>query len=568
MPTYRMFGTVLLGVLTGPLPAQKTQERTHAPLPTTAAISAEDLRTRLYIVADDSMEGREPGRRGGARVEAYLAAEARRLGLEPAGENGTYFQKIPLFSRKPDPANSLQSAGGALAQFTDFVLMPHLGTQTFLGGQPFGGSFEGRDVPTVYGGRIGDAAMITPEQATGRFVIFAPPIDGRGRVVTSFWQRDNLVRYGRARGLGIASIDSGYPRSLRTPRDAYEDSTRSAAKLTVVLLTTPAAERILGAPLATAHAGDAGKPVSGTARWIDTPFEYPPRNVVAVLRGSDPVLRNEYVAIGAHSDHVGILPTALDHDSVRVFNAVARPHGGDDPLRTPTDAEWVRIHAMLDSVRRLWPPRADSIQNGADDDGSGTVLALEIAEALAKGGTRPRRSVLFVWHTAEEKGLLGSEYYSDHPTVPRDSIVAQLNMDQMGRGGKEDGTPGDSNELLLIGSRRLSTELGDLVERVNGAPAYRFKLNYDFDKDGDPTIAYCRSDHYMYARYGIPVTFFAAAAWYRDYHMVSDEPQYIDYDRMGRIGNYILDVLRQVTEMDHRPVVDKPKPDPTGTCRQ
>jgi hypothetical protein len=138
----------------------------------------------------------------------------------------------------------------------------------------------------------------------------------------------------------------------------------------------------------------------------------------------------------------------------------------------------------------------------------------------------------------------------------------------MGRGDPEDAPPGGPNALVVIGSRRLSTELGDLAERVNARPEHGFRFDYEFDKDGDPTNAYCRSDHYMYARHGIPIAFFAAAAWYIDYHMVSDEPQYIAYPRMARIGRYVRDVVTAVADLDHRPVVDKPKPDPNGTCRQ
>ena len=173
-----------------------------------------------------------------------------------------------------------------------------------------------------------------------------------------------------------------------------------------------------------------------------------------------------------------------------------------------------------------------------------------------------------MWHTAEEKGLYGAQYFSDHPTVPRDSIIAQVNMDQMGRGDPVDNPPGGRNALVLIGARRLSTELGDLAESIDKRPEHAFKLDYEFDRNGDPTNAYCRSDHYMYARYGIPVLFFSAAAWHIDYHMVSDEPQYIAFDRMTRIGRYIRDVVGAVADLDHRPIVDKPKPDPEGVCKQ
>jgi len=272
--------------------------------------------------------------------------------------------------------------------------------------------------------------------------------------------------------------------------------------------------------------------------------------------------------VGAHYDHVGVSARPFDHDSIRVYNSVVRPRGADDPPRPPTPDEVARVRALLDSVRALRPPRPDSVFNGADDDASGTALALELAEAFAPPRARPKRSLLFVFHTAEEKGLYGAQYFSDHPTVPRDSVVAQINMDQMGRGGPEDVPPLPPNNLVVIGARRLSTELGDLAESLNGRPEHGFALDYSFDRDGDPTNAYCRSDHYMYARYGIPVAFFSGAAWYIDYHMVSDEAQYVDYDRTARIGRYIADVVSTVANLDHRPVVDKPKPDPNGECRQ
>jgi Zn-dependent M28 family amino/carboxypeptidase len=192
---------------------------------------------------------------------------------------------------------------------------------------------------------------------------------------------------------------------------------------------------------------------------------------------------------------------------------------------------------------------------------------MAIAKAFATG-QKPKRSLLFVWHTAEEKGLYGAQFFSDHPTVPRDSIVAQINMDQMGRGDPIDNPPGGGNSLVVIGARRLSTELGDLAASVNARAAHRFRFDYAFDENGHPTNAYCRSDHYMYARYGIPVVFFSAAAWNIDYHMVSDEAQYIAYDRMTRIGRYISDVVGATANLEHRPVVDKAKPDPDAVCRQ
>jgi peptidase M28-like protein len=536
--------------------------RSHPPRPTTAEITVEDVRTRTYTIADDSMEGRDTGRRGGLRSARYIAGELKRLGLEPAGDNGTYLQQIPWVSRAPDTTALLRAGSQTLRWGTDYLVLPKLGFALALGGQPFGGGFRGENVPTVYGGRIGDA-MVAPDQVRDKVVVFASP-------TFPFWQRDNLRRYATARAIIVATLDLGAPSAYRVRRQTYWDSTGASGvvPLTVISVTHAAASAMFSTPFDQLTLGTLGLPLGGSAGFIDGPTEAPAYNVVGILRGSDPKLRNTYVAIGSHHDHVGMGPP-VDHDSIRAFNQVVRVRGADDPPpRQVTDEQWARINAVVDSLHRAHGVRLDSIFNGADDDGSGSVLALEIAEAFAKAKVRPRRSLLFVWHTAEEKGLYGAQYYSDHPTVLRDSIVAQVNMDQMGRGDPVDNPPGGPNALVVIGPRRLSTELGDLVETVNKRPGNQFTLDYEFDRDNDPTNAYCRSDHYMYARYGIPVVFFVAAAWYIDYHMVSDEPQYIAYDRMTHIGRFVRDYIADVANLGHRPVVDKPKPEVNGLCRQ
>ncbi|HEU4699139.1 MAG TPA: M28 family peptidase [Gemmatimonadales bacterium] len=374
------------------------------PVRTTAAITPAELRTRLWIVAADSMGGRLAGGPGDARATSYLAAEVARLGLEPAGDGGTYFQAVPL-----------------------------------------------------------------PNGTQGR-------------------------------------------------------------------------------------------------------------NVVAILRGRDPVLRNQYVALGAHSDHLGMRRPPLDHDSLRAFNHVMRPFGAESPRAEPTAAQWAEIRAAIDSLHRLHDgPRPDSVANGADDDGSGTVALLEMAEAFAalQGADAPKRSILFVWHTGEELGLVGSRWFTDHPTVPRDSIVAQLNMDMIGRGSKADLAPmpgagdttGGPRYVQLIGSRRLSTELGDLVETVNRTGGHGFTFDYQFDAPGHPVQYYCRSDHYEYARYGIPIVFFSTGG-HQDYHQLTDEPQYIDYDHLANVVRLVADIARHVADLDHRPAVDGVVAGPEAPCRQ
>jgi hypothetical protein len=373
---------------------------------TVPEITAADLRTRLYIYAADSMMGRRVATEGSRKATDYLAAEVRRIGLEPAGDSGTFFQGI-------------------------------------------------------------------------------------------------------------------HPDTIR---------------------------------------GLSGKPAPGTAR-----------NVIAILRGSDPILRNEYVAIGAHSDHIGFRRPAVDYDSLRAFNMTLDRMGKPMwdrkiPVEERTAAR-ASIRVNVDSLHRIRLSRLDSINNGADDDGSGTVSMLEIAQALASTPVKPKRSILFVWHTGEEAGLLGSKWFTDHPTVPREAIVAQLNMDMVGRGEAIDVAAGGPNYLQLVGSRRLSTELGDIVEKVNAEQSRPFKFDYQEDTNGNPNRIYCRSDHYSYARYGIPITFFTTGL-HADYHQVTDEPQYIAYDHMKRVAELVRDIAVRVANLDHRPIVDEPVVGPATPCVQ
>lgn len=390
--------------LIGACAQQQVSGSSASPKGTSAAISAGDLRSRLYRYADDSMMGREAGTVGNTKATDYLAAEARRLGLEPAGDSGTYFQEM--------------------------------------------------------------------RATTARF---------------------------------------------------------------------------------------AGAAESGTAR-----------NVIAILRGSDPVLRDEYVAIGSHNDHVGVRPMAVDHDSLKLYNAELTRLGApswDRTTRAKRDSLRSVIKINLDSLRRIRPARRDSIANGADDDGSGTVTMLEIAEALAAAPVKPKRSIIFVWHTAEEKGLLGAKWFVEHPTVPREKIVAALNLDMVGRGGVADIAGGGPDYLQLVGSRRVSTELGDLIEQMNSARPRPFKFDYQYDANGHPERIYCRSDHVHYARFGIPITFFTTGQQ-PDYHQVTDEPQYIEYDKLARIADFVKDVAVRVANLDHRLAVDKPVADPAAPCVQ
>lgn len=292
------------------------------------------------------------------------------------------------------------------------------------------------------------------------------------------------------------------------------------------------------------------------------------RNVIAYVRGSDPQLRGEYVAITAHNDHIGYTHNPIDHDSLRAFNAIIRPMGADSRPHAPSPDEAKQIRTILDSLRRLHPPRADSINNGADDDGSGTVALLELAEAFAKNPVKPKRSILFVSHTAEEKGLVGSMWFTDHSTVPMDSIVAEFDVDMIGRGASDDIKGGGPEYLEVVGLRRLSNEFGDWLEAVNRKQPTPFTFNYEYDAPGHPEQYYCRADHYSYARYGVPSVSLSRGG-HRDYHQLTDEAQYIDYPDLARLTQMVYDAAVFVANADHRPKLDAPKPtNPHVPCKQ
>ncbi|HEY2806859.1 MAG TPA: M28 family peptidase [Gemmatimonadales bacterium] len=535
---------------------------------TRPAITAGDLMTRLYILADDSMMGRDAYSEGNVKGTTYIAGELARLGLEPAGEDGGFFQYPLVFDSTSSGLSTLSVNGSSFVLWHDFAPRDQ-GT----GARAFDGA------PVVYAGSLGDTAHMLPSSAVaGKVALLTLARDSAGNRNSNVNRFLITQRFHDASAIAVVMLDWVVPQQMQAfvaRQNAVRSATPGPTTPSYFYVTKAAGTQLLGTDPEAATPGATGGTVHGDVKFGQT--RAPGRNVVAILRGSDPALRNEYVAIGSHDDHIGFrTDRSFDHDSVRAFHMVAAPQGADNGPVAPTPEQVARIRAMTDSLHALHGVRMDSIYNGADDDGSGSVSLLEIAEQFSKAHTRPKRSMLFIWHAGEEYGMLGSRYFTDNPTVPRDSIVAELNIDMIGRGGATDITGvtkegalihGGPGYVQLIGSRRLSTELGNLAETVNTEKHLGLHFDYSLDANGHPQNIYCRSDHAMYARWGIPVVFFTTGG-HADYHQLTDEPQYIDYDRMANVATMVYDLGERVANLDHRVVVDHPRPDPNGQCQQ
>ncbi|HEX6046067.1 MAG TPA: M20/M25/M40 family metallo-hydrolase [Pyrinomonadaceae bacterium] len=504
-------------------------------------ISADQMRAYLTFIASDEMEGRDTPSRGLDTTAKFLAMNLSRWGFKQAGDDGTFFQRIELKRERADGGQTkVEYNGRALTTGTDFL--------------PAGpGNVSGKLVYAGNGWLIKSKEMdaykdIDPK---GRIaVIFGTPgalPRGVSRADLRALGQDamNPLDYARSKGVAglifvadyqfLANWQSNRQRTMErgaTVVAKFQRQGQAPAMLPSIIVSPEIANSLLVGEKSPATAifnamNDGTLPASflmNDQKTVSlnigsTTESIPTQNVVAVWEGSDPVLKSEYVAIGAHYDHVGT---------------------GCRPVAN------------------------DRICNGADDDGSGTTGMLAMAEALAKAPTRPKRSILFVWHCGEEKGLWGSRYFTEYPTVPLNAIVAQLNMDMIGRSRK----PGDTNSrnnsltgpdaVYVIGSTMMSTELGELVNTVNKS---YLNLTFDtkYDDPKDPNRFFYRSDHYNYARKGIPIIFFFDGE-HEDYHGVGDTADKIDYAKMEKIARTVYMTAWEIANRPARLKVDKPLP--------
>jgi hypothetical protein len=486
--------------------------------PPISGIDPAELARDLTAFAHDSMRGRETGTPDATRAAAFIGRRLAELGLEPVGDS-LYYQRVPMVRQVITPGTKILVTRNGVTR--PIRAGDELAPMLSLGdGQP-----EPRrtvDAELVFAGyamqspRFGrdDLSSINLLNKVAVILHGAPPgVTGAERDSLNS-ENDlglQLARVALRQPAGIIVLMTPetaklyrqlYPSLMRDVRGQLVPVPPALATLDVPMLLFGEARRGSAFLPAGWPADDKSQALgSSLLAAIDVRREpFTGYNVIGRVPGTDPALRSTYVALGAHYDHVGALPVQ----------------------------------------------QGDSIANGADDDGSGTVALLSIARAVMQ---RPsRRSTLFIWHAAEEKGLLGSAYFTAHPTVPIDSMVAMLNADMIGRNAPD--------RLYVVGPHaaqgRTSERLGEIVDSVNAAMPSPFTFDRSWDVFDHPEQIFQRSDHYNYSRRGVPVAFFTTGL-HPDYHDVGDSADRIDYGKMGRVATLMLEIARAVGNDPNRP---------------
>jgi Zn-dependent M28 family amino/carboxypeptidase len=464
-----------------------------------ATITQDDFAWRVGVMAHDSMRGRDTPSPGLDRTAEWIASEFRRFGLKGGAEGGSFIQRYPLVETALDAdASGLQVAGGPRLRFgADLAPMwgaeeaAVTGALVLVTGEPDGPALERAD---LRGKHV--ALALPPGAEANRRALFAmlSAVGNSGAASVMFVSRDDDAAWARALAAAMEPSFSwpGEERSGAGPFGMPRLQVRAAALARVLRSAGLGPER-LDRTGAMQVSPVRGVTLTLTQRVRTSPASAP--NVVGILEGSDPVLKDEYVVFSAHMDHVG----------------TGTPDAG-----------------------------GDSIFNGADDNASGTAAVMEVAEALASTSPAPRRSVLFVLVSGEEKGLWGSQYYADHPSVPVTRMVADLNADMVGRNW--------TDTIVAIGKEH--SDLGETLNRVNAAhPELRMTAIDDLWPE---ERFYFRSDHYNFARKGVPILFFFNGT-HPDYHGRDDEPERVDSEKAARISRLLFHLGMEVANADERP---------------
>jgi hypothetical protein len=511
-----------------------------------SSIQPDDLRSWLTYISSDELAGRAIYSTGLGLAAGYIQAQLRTWGVKPAGGDNGYLQLVPVHSvRSTSRSTMTVRVGRETRTFKDgegVTLSEYQGGPRTVTTSHVEFAGYGLDVPAIdhrdYRDRdVRDAVVIWLGASGPRGFdaqLYRQLLTGRSRYAID--QQNAIATIGppddgdrRAGRDGAAAPDFTTSRRLDLPLApdvrASDDALRflfSRAPIRYEELQRRAADR-------DALPAFRLEDVSITFT-IDVDYEVIrtqlTHNVVGIVEGSDRALRDTYVALGAHYDHIGYAQREPQPDNDRPPGAPGRvtPGAGDD---------------------RIW--------NGADDNGSGTVGLMAVARAFAEG-PRPKRSLLFVWHSGEETGLYGSRYFADHPSVPIDSIVAQLNIDMIGR--NRDNRPEESHTVYLVGSDRISTELHEISRAANQALPQPLTLDYELNDPSDPEQIYYRSDHYSYALKGIPVIFFTTGL-HPDYHANTDEVSRIDFAKLARVAGFVYETASRVADLDHAPARDR-----------
>jgi hypothetical protein len=452
----------------------QAQKKAANPKLFAASITAADLKKHLYIIAGPEMEGRETATPGQKKAAAYIENHFRSLGLEP-GANGSYQQQYNVYQ------DALQSARLEV-NGKSFTLDKDFNPQTAAN---ISGTFRFSEVVLL----PADTNAVKGADVTGRLVLLYPS-SGLSRIASRA-----LATTIRSKGAAaVLTVSSTYPRSAanRMPGQSIY-SFRRTVDPQQYTISEAVAQAIAGTDFDALKSGSIAPKTIPAEVLLETTKSgnvLQSSNVVAVLPGTD--LKDEYLFITGHYDHLG--------------------------------------------------KRGDSvIYYGADDDGSGTVGVLELAEAFAlakKAGKGPRRTIVFMTVSGEEKGLWGSEYYSNHPLFPLEKTTADLNIDMIGRSDVT--RKGDTtNYVYVVGDDKISSDLKPISESVNNQYT-KLELDYKFNDPNDPNQIYYRSDHYNFARKGVPIIFYYDGMLGSDYHKPTDTPDKIHYELAAKRAQLVF----------------------------
>ena len=533
-------------------------------------INPTEMREWLNYLSSDELEGRDTFSEGLGLAAAYIEDHLKQWNIKPGGDNGSYLQTVRVLGVKSTNHSTITvESGGQVRTFENGkgISFPANagGKQTITSDQI---EFLGYGLDAPLAGHNDYAG----KEVKGKIVVWLGPkgpkgIDlqkyrralfGRSRYATE--QKGATASIGPelrpgnrrpaaapAPALAGGQPPPGFPRrlpvenadfttvqrldSLLPPAVTAEDDFLtflfSAQPVSYADLKQKAGNQ---EPLPSFALKDVKITVNLNAdyRVVRTQFTH---NVIGIVEGSDTRLKDTYVAYGAHYDHVG-------YAEGEIVNTEQGP-------------------ARAGAVGRVTDGAIDDrIWNGADDDGSGTVTEMAIARAFATG-QKHRRSILFVWHAGEEKGLWGSRYYADYPTVPISKIVAQVNMDMVGR--NRDNKPEEADTVYVVGDDRISTDFHNIVVDANASLDEALKLDYEMNDPTDLEQVYYRSDHYSYAAKGIPIVFLTTGL-HPDYHANTDSADKIIYPKMAKIGKLAFEIGNRVADMEHPPVRDNRGP--------